>query len=81
MKNKCHLALLKACRILGGQKKLADKIKIDRSRLNKWINRKVKIIPLKFALEIERATWGRVTHRELFSKWLVKNFKEANHHD
>jgi DNA-binding transcriptional regulator YdaS (Cro superfamily) len=69
VENKCHLALLKACRILGGQKQLAEQIKIHPSRLNKWINRRSKIIPFACALEIERATGGQVMCHEFFAEW------------
>jgi DNA-binding transcriptional regulator YdaS (Cro superfamily) len=79
MKDSCHLALLKACRILGGQKQLAEKIKIHPSRLNKWINRSKRVIPYACALEIEQATEGQVTCHELLPEWekVVKHCRQT----
>jgi DNA-binding transcriptional regulator YdaS (Cro superfamily) len=65
MQKKHRLALLKACHILGGQKQLAEKIKVDPSRLNKWINRNKGSMPFQCALDIETATSGQVTCYEL----------------
>jgi DNA-binding transcriptional regulator YdaS (Cro superfamily) len=69
MKDKYRMALLRACYIAGGQKQLAEKIKVNPSRLNKWINRSKGSLPLQFALAIENATSGQVTCRELAQKW------------
>ncbi len=69
MKDKYRMALLRACFIAGGQKQLAEKIKVNPSRLNKWINRSKGSLPLQFALAIENATSGQVTCRELAQKW------------
>jgi DNA-binding transcriptional regulator YdaS (Cro superfamily) len=69
MHEKHRIALLKACRIVGGQKQLAQRIKVNPSRLNKWINRNKGTVPYQFALDIENATLGQVTCYELVPKW------------
>jgi DNA-binding transcriptional regulator YdaS (Cro superfamily) len=69
MQEKHRIALLKACRIAGGQKQLAEKINVHPSRLNKWINRNKGALPYPCALEIENATAGQVTCYELVPKW------------
>jgi DNA-binding transcriptional regulator YdaS (Cro superfamily) len=69
MKKEHRIALLKACHIVGGQKQLAEKIKVDPSRLNKWLNRNKGSIPFQCALDIETATSGQVTCYELVPRW------------
>jgi DNA-binding transcriptional regulator YdaS (Cro superfamily) len=69
MHNKQRIALLKACRIVGGQKQLAEMIHVGQSRLNKWINRNKKHIPYWYAIDIERVTQGQVTCEELVPEW------------
>jgi DNA-binding transcriptional regulator YdaS (Cro superfamily) len=69
MQKNHRMALLKACHIMGGQKQLAKGIKVNVSRLNKWINRNKGPIPLRYALAIENATSGQVTCDELISSW------------
>ncbi len=68
MQSNHKIALLKACRIAGGQKQLAKKINVDPSRLNKWINRD-KSIPARYAFAIENITLGQVTCYELLPEW------------
>lgn len=56
--------LLKACRIIGSQGKLAKKIGVKLTRLNAWINMSVNI-PYEYALAIEQATEGAIRVEEL----------------
>src|SRR5438128_841273 len=69
MQEKYRQALLKACRLMGGQKQLAERININPSRLNKWINRNKGTVPFQCALDIESATSGQVTCDELVPRW------------
>jgi DNA-binding transcriptional regulator YdaS (Cro superfamily) len=69
MQEKCRIALLRACRIVGGQKELAARIKVNPSRLNKWITRHKGSLPFQCAIDIEKATSGQVTCAELVPKW------------
>ncbi len=56
--------LLKACRVIGSQDKLAKKIGVKLTRLNAWINMSINI-PYEYALAIEGATEGIVKAEEL----------------
>ena len=69
MQERYRIALLKACRIVGGQTQLAGKIKVGRSRLNKWINRNKGSVPFLCAIDIETATLGQITCYELVPEW------------
>lgn len=69
MKNNYRSALLKACRLMGGQKQLAHCLHIDPSRLNKWINRGKQGVPYGYALAIEEVTKGEVSCFELIPQW------------
>lgn len=64
-------ALLKASRLVGGQKQLAQQLHITPSRLNKWINRSKSNqgIPYGYALAIEKITHGEVSCFELIPEW------------
>jgi DNA-binding transcriptional regulator YdaS (Cro superfamily) len=69
MQEEHRLALMKACQIVGGQKQLAERIKVNPTRLNKWINRNKGSVPFQYALDIEAATSGQVTCYELLPRW------------
>jgi DNA-binding transcriptional regulator YdaS (Cro superfamily) len=49
-------ALIRACAIVGGQKKLADRIGTTQSQVWYWLERSKKGIPAEYVLPIERVT-------------------------
>ena len=57
-------ALRQAIGFFGSQAKLAKTIGVSRQRINYWLNRDNEI-PYRFALAIESATQGTVSHRQL----------------
>lgn len=83
MYDKYRLALLKACKIVGGQMQLAEKIHVDPSRLNKWINRSKRYLPYQCAVDIEKATSGQVTCYELVPEWekVADHCKQQKYHN
>lgn len=58
------VALLKAIKIKGSRRNLAKAIGVTPEVLNAWLNRGINI-PLEYAFEIERATEGEVSWRDL----------------
>jgi DNA-binding transcriptional regulator YdaS (Cro superfamily) len=55
----------KAVNICGSQKKLADKCGVKPQSLNAWVHGDIKKIPLERAYQIQNATNGQVTAREI----------------
>lgn len=49
-------ALKRACKVVGGQKPLADRIGTTQSQVWYWLTRSKKGIPAEFVLPIERET-------------------------
>ncbi|MES2998033.1 MAG: YdaS family helix-turn-helix protein [Pseudomonadota bacterium] len=72
-----ELALLRAARIFGTQRKLAKIIGASPEQVNSWLNKNIQI-PLEYALEIARATQHKVKWDELTSKKITEHVARAN---
>lgn len=57
-------AIEKSCTYLGSQKALADALGVTPATVNQWINGH-RPVPVERCPEIERATSGQVTRRDL----------------
>lgn len=60
-------ALEKAADAVGGAGKLAQQLGVSAQAISNW---KERGVPIERCLEIERATGGKVTRRELRDDWL-----------
>lgn len=56
--------IAKACRIVGSQAILADKIGVSPAAVNQWISGH-RPVPTLRCIDIERATGGAVTRKDL----------------
>lgn len=59
-----QIALRRAIKIIGSQRKLASKLGVSFARLNHWVNLGIEVPP-KFAMRIEILTEGEILAQDL----------------